>query len=197
MKAELEVKFLNIDSEDMRARLERAGATLEQPMRLMRRVVIEQPEHKIEHAFLRIRDEGDKTTLTFKRRRTPHPTKIDDVKEIEVVVSDFDATVEIFKEAGWDYLTYQETKRETWKLDDVEVVIDRWPWLAPSIEIEGPSEASVRASAEKLGLTWSDAFYGQIDDVYALQYTFKPSIRGIIDVPNARLDDPLPEQFQG
>lgn len=197
MQTELEVKFLDIDIEDMRHRLKNAGASLEQPMRLMRRVLIEQPQHAAENAFLRIRDEGDKVTLTFKRRDEEHPTKMDSVKEIEVTVSDFDKTVEIFKEAGWPYLTYQETKRETWHVGDSEVVIDVWPWLAPMIEIEGPTEADVRATAETLGLDWRNAFYGHIDDAYVQHYTFKEGVRGIIDVPDARLSDPLPEQFKG
>lgn len=197
MKAELEVKFLDIDIEDMRQRLKKSGATLTQPMRLMRRVLIEEPEHAAENAFLRIRDEGDKVTLTFKRRDSSRTDTMDSTKEIEVTVSDFDKTVEIFHEAGWDYTTYQETKRETWRLDGTEVVIDQWPWLKPMIEIEGPSEADVRAAAEKLGLTWRDAFYGHIDDVYVRHYTFKPGVRGIIDIAEARLSDPVPEQFQG
>lgn len=197
MKAELEVKFLDIDIEDIRARLESAGATLEQPLRLMRRVLIEQPQHAAENAFLRIRDEGDKVTLTFKRRAEEHPTKMDSTKEIEVTVSDFDATVEIFTEAGWPYLTYQETKRETWRCGESEVVIDMWPWLDPMIEIEGPTEAEVRATADALGFEWSEAFYGHIDDVYIQYYTFREGVRGIIDVPNARLSDPVPDQFKG
>ena len=35
MKTEIEVKFLNIDIEDIRAKLQAAGAVCEQPMRLI------------------------------------------------------------------------------------------------------------------------------------------------------------------
>jgi len=162
MKTEIEVKFLDINIDEIREHLQKAGADLEHPMRLMRRANIEEPDHRADHAFIRIRDEGDKTTLTFKRRDDPMNPTIDGVKELEVEVSNFDKTVEIFHEAGWEYKTFQESKRETWKLGNVEVVIDEWPWLAPYIEIEGESEDAVKEAAEALGFNWDEAEYGHI-----------------------------------
>lgn len=69
-------------------------------MRLMKRALIEEPHHAAEHSFLRVRDEGDKVTLTFKRRADPDNPTINNVKEIEIVVSSFDDTVELLREAG-------------------------------------------------------------------------------------------------
>lgn len=195
MKTELEVKFANVSIEVIRQALQAAGAVCEQPMRLMKRALVEEPHHQVEHAFLRIRDEGDKTTLTFKRRADPDAASIDSVKELEVEVSDFDKTVEIFSEAGWKYKTFQESKRETWKLDGTEVVIDEWPWLNPYIEIEGESEAAIKKVAEKLGLSWDDVLFGHIDALYEMQYKFQDGIRGVIDLPEVRFNAPLPAQF--
>lgn len=195
MKTEIEVKFCNVDIDDIRERLTSVGAVCEQPMRLMKRALIEEPHHKAEHAFLRIRDEGDKVTLTFKRRADKDAQTIDNVKELEVVVSDFDDTVELFREAGWEYKTFQESRRETWQLDDAEVVIDEWPWLPPYIEIEGETEAALQAVAAKLGLDWQDAMFGHIDAVYEKDYEFAPGIRGVIDLKEVRFDDPVPTEF--
>jgi adenylate cyclase class 2 len=195
MKTELEVKFANIDIDAIRHALQTAGAVCEHQMRLMRRALVEEPHHQAQHAFLRIRDEGDKTTLTFKRRADPDAASIDSVKELEVEVSSFDDTVKIFSEAGWQYKTFQESKRETWTLGGTEVVIDEWPWLAPYIEIEGESEAAIKKVAEKLGLSWNDVLFGHIDALYEMQYEFKNSIRGVIDLPEVRFNAPLPEQF--
>ena len=195
MKTELEVKFANVNIEAIRQALQVAGAVCEQPMRLMKRALVEEPHHQAEHAFLRIRDEGDKTTLTFKRRADPDAASIDSVKELEVEVSDFDKTVEIFSEAGWKYKTFQESKRETWKLDGTEVVIDEWPWLNPYIEIEGESEAGIKKVAEKLGLSWDNVLFGHIDALYEMQYEFQEGIRGVIDLPEVRFNAPLPAQF--
>ncbi len=195
MKTEIEVKFCDIDIADVRKRLGSAGATCEQPMRLMRRALIEEPHHSAEDSFLRIRDEGDKVTLTFKRRVNPESATIDSVKEIEVEVSSFDDTIELFKEAGWEYKTFQESKRETWHLDDVEVVIDEWPWLRPYIEIEGDSEVAVQNAAEQLGFEWKTAVFGHIDHVYRRQYEFAKGFRGVIDLKEARFSMSLPPQF--
>ncbi len=195
MKTEIEAKFANINIEEIRGMLKNAGAVCEQPMRLMRRALIEEPHHAKQHAFIRIRDEGDKVTLTFKRRKDPYNPGIDGVKEIEVEVSDFDDTLTIFSEAGWHYITFQESKRETWQLDDAEVVIDEWPWLDPYIEIEGASEEIIKAAAKKLGLQWGDAQFVNIDVLYNEKYEFAPGFRGVIDVPEARFGNPLPSQF--
>lgn len=196
MKTEIEVKFADIDIEAIREALKSAGAMCEQSMRLMKRALVEEPHHAAEHAFIRVRDEGDKVTLTFKRRADPYDSTIDSVKELEVEVSDFDKTVQIFAEAGWKYKTFQESKRETWRLGDVEVVIDEWPWLKPYIEIEGESEAEIRAAAVKLGLSWDDVIFGHIDALYEREYEFKEGFRGIIDLPEVRFGDSLPPQLK-
>jgi len=196
MKTEIEVKFINIDIDEMRQKLTSAGAHLEQPMRLMKRVNIEQPEHTAERAFLRVRDEGNKTTLTFKRRDTLSAETIDNVKEIEVTVSDFDSTVELFKEAGWPPCTLQESRRETWELNGAEVVIDEWPWIEPYIEIEAEDEATVRSVSDLLGFDWNHAVFGHIDVLYEMKYEFLDGVRGVIDLPEVKFDAPVSTKFK-
>ena len=197
MQAEIEVKFLDVNIEDIRQRLEKAGAHLEHPMRLMRRALIEEAHHVEENSFIRIRDEGDKTTLTFKRRALPDAeTTIDSTKELETTVGDFEKAIEIFSEAGWKYTTRQESKRETWHLDDAEVVIDEWPWIAPYIEIEAASEEIVRSVATKLGFDWNDAVFGSVDVIYERMFP-KMTVRGVIDIKEVRFGDPVPDQFLG
>lgn len=195
MQAEIEAKFLNVDIDAVRLSLKSSGASCEQPMRLMQRALIEEPHHFDTHSFIRIRDEGDKVTLTYKKRGHRDKNAIDNTAEIEVEVSDFDKTVELFKEAGWEYKTFQESKRETWHLGDVEVVIDEWPWIEPMIEIEADSEEKVRKTAEALGFDWNDAFFSHIDAVYLQRYDFAPNFRGVIDLKEVRFGDPLPVQF--
>ncbi len=195
MQAEIEVKFVDVDIDDIRARLREAGAVLERPMCDMRRVVIEEECHAADRSFIRIRDEGDKTTLCFKRRTLPNEeATIDSVHELETIVGDFDATVQIFSEAGWPYLTYQESRRETWRLDDVEIVIDEWPWIKPFIEIEGPSEKRVQEVAGQLGFDWGDAVFGSVDVIYNRDFP-DMTVRGIIDIKEARFSDPSPAEF--
>lgn len=195
MQTEIEVKFCNVDVEDVRSRLQAVGAHLEVPMREMRRALIEEDHHAAENMFIRIRDEGDKVTLCLKKKtKSLEESTIDSTYEIETTVGDFDKTIEIFSVAGWKYLIYQESRRETWQLDEVEVVIDEWPWINPYIEIEGLSEDSVRAGANKLGFDWSDAKFGSVDIIYNTDYP-DMTVRGVIDVKEVRFADPVPKEL--
>lgn len=197
MKSEIEVKFLDVDIEDVRGRLRDAGAVLEHPMRLMRRVLIEEAHHVKENSFIRIRDEGNRVTLAFKRRSYPDDkSTIDSTKEIETTVGDFDTAVEILAEAGWHYTTYQESKRETWRLDDAEVVIDEWPWIKPFIEVEAETEDIVRSVSAKIGFDWKDAVFGSVDVIYQRDYP-NMSVRGVIDIKEGHFGDPVPKEFLG
>lgn len=195
MQAEIEAKFVDVDIEDVRSRLKRAGAAIEHPMRSMRRVLIEEPHHAADGSFIRIRDEGDRTTLTFKRRTSPdHASTVDSTHELETTVGDFDTTVKIFQEAGWPYITYQESRRETWQLGDVEIVIDEWPWIKPYIEIEATTVEAVQLTAKTLGFEWDEAMFGSVDVIYGRDYP-DMTVRGVIDIKEARFDDPVPSEF--
>ena len=169
MNSEIEAKFLNLDHDEIRSKLQKLGAVCEQPMRLMRRVVIHSPAMTEKNAFVRVRDEGDRVTITYKQF---DQDTVDGAKEYEVAVEDFDTAVNIFTAAGLEYDTYQETKRENWKLGDVEIMLDEWPWLNPYIEIEAATEADVRRVADLLELNWDSAVFGGVANAYKEQYPF-------------------------
>ena len=195
MQTEIEAKFLNVDIDDIRRRLTQAGAHLEQPMRQMKRALIEEPHHAKQSMFIRIRDEGDKVTLCLKKKtKELMEATIDSTFEIETTVGDFDTTVQIFDVAGWKYTTFQESKRETWVLDEAEVVIDEWPWINPYIEIEAATEGIVRSVADKLGFSWDDAVFGSVDVIYNKEYP-DMTVRGVIDIKEVRFAESAPVEF--
>lgn len=197
MQTEIEVKFLNVGIDDIRQRLTVAGAHLEQPMRQMKRALIEEEHHAAENMFIRIRDEGDKVTLCLKKKtKLPEESTIDSTYEIETTVGDFDKTIELFDAAGWKYMTYQESKRETWVLGGAEVVIDEWPWINPYIEIEADSEEIVKSVAKQLGFDWSDAVFGSVDVIYNKEFP-SMTVRGVIDIKEVRFGAPVPAEFEG
>lgn len=190
MKTEFEVKFLNVDFDNLRQQLKKAGAVQTQNMRLMKRAIIENSEMKQKNAFLRVRDEGDKTTLTYKQF---NELSVDGAKEYEITVSDFQATVDLLNASGLPYRSLQESKRETWELEGSEIVLDEWPWLNPYIEIEGESENHVREISEKLGFVWSDAVFGDVMVAYRAQYPHLTENDTVGNIPEVRFGDPLPE----
>ena len=169
METEIEAKFTDIDPIEIRKTLLNIGAILEHPERLMRRKVFDHPDARLysQGAWIRVRDEGDKITFSFKKLvdRTLHGTK-----EITVVVDSFDETCNLLEATGLECKSYQETKRETWNYDDCEITIDSWPWIPEFVEIEAPNEEKIRSVANKLGFEWSKAMHGSVETAYQKHY---------------------------
>jgi adenylate cyclase, class 2 len=190
MNTEFEVKFVNVLHDEIRQKLKDLGADLKQPMRLMKRAIIETPSLKAKDAFLRVRNEGDRVTLTYKQFDT---LSIDGAKEFAVQVDDFQTTLDLLEAAGLPHRSLQESKRETWNLDGAEVVLDEWPWLNPYIEIEGESEAHVRVVSQKLGFEWSNAVFGDVMAAYRKQYPHLTEQDTVGNIPEVRFGDELPD----
>ncbi|MDR3558407.1 MAG: CYTH domain-containing protein, partial [Candidatus Pacebacteria bacterium] len=74
------------------------------------------------------------------------------MKEVEVVVSDFDKTKELLLSLGLIEKFYQENKRTRYEKGGVEFDIDVWPELEPYIEIESDSMEKIDKAIQELGL---------------------------------------------
>ena len=170
MQNEIEAQFLDIDKNDIRARLKSIGAHLEKPEALMRRVVF----YTGKHSYARVRDEGDKIVMTYKD--VSDDQSILGTKEVNVEVDDYDAAILFLRGCGLKTKAHQETKREIWKLGEVEICIDSWPWIPTFLEIEGPTEESVWETASKLGLEKKQAKFGSVDTAYRHYYGVEPDI---------------------
>lgn len=163
MNLEIEATFLEIDKAELRTKLEAIGAQLVRPEILMRRIVFDISKH----AFARVRDEGDRIMLTYKNH---HDNTLTGTEEINVEVSDYDNTIAILKACGLHAKSDEDSYRESWRLDDVEIDIDTWPWIPSYVEIEGPSPEKVQAVATRLGFDMKNAVIGSVDEVYKLYY---------------------------
>ena len=96
--------------------------------------------------------------------------KIEDQKEICFEVNNFNDAVNFLKEIGCEPKSYQESKRELWELDNVEIMLDEWPFLEPLVEIEGKSEGEVRIVSEKLGFDYGKAMFCATSKIYQMKY---------------------------
>jgi adenylate cyclase class 2 len=165
MQTEIEAKFLHIDIDEMRHRLTQTGASLATPERLMRRRVFDFPHGALakRDAWVRVRDEGDRITMSVKEGSG---NDIHSIREALVTVTDFDTATDFLTGLGLQLKAFQENRRESWRLGEVEIDLDTWPWVDPVIEIEGPHASSVQAAAETLGLDWKQAVFGGIEPVY-------------------------------
>lgn len=168
MQIEYEATFENINKEEVRQRLKKAGAELLRPEFLQKRVTFNLPLGvSTSHNWIRVRDEGDKITMSLK---VVDGAGIENQKEICLEVDDMKKAEGLLLFLGCKKKAYQENKREIWQLDNVEVTIDEWPFLEPFVEIEGDSEESVRGVAEKLGFNYKDALFCAITTLYERKY---------------------------
>lgn len=110
-------------------------------------------------------------TLTFKQVTG---TGIEDVREIELVVDDFESAGKLLAALGYEQKAYQETKREKWVFSNAEITIDTWPGLRPFVEIEAADEETVKAVAAQLDLDYRNALFGSVDVVYELELGIPP-----------------------
>lgn len=168
MNIEYEATFANVEKDVMREKLRAAGAVLARPEFLQRRVVFRLPAgHEMPGAWVRVRDEGDKITMSLK---VIDGNQIENQKEVFLVVSDLEEATTFLLGLGCTQKSYQETRRELWTLDGAEVTLDEWPFLTPYVEVEGESEALVRSVSAKLGFDYAEALFGAVDVLYIRQY---------------------------
>lgn len=168
MDIEYEATFPNVDKDEVRRKLKDTGAKLIKPEFLQRRVVFHLPSgHEIKGGWLRVRDEGDKITMSLK---IVIGGRIENQKEICLKVDSFDSAINFLVSVGCRQKAYQESKREIWQIDGVEVTIDEWPFLEPYVEIEGASEKTVKSVSKKLGFDYKEAIFDSVDYLYNKKY---------------------------
>lgn len=152
MQKEIEIKFLGIDKDSIRRKLQENGFVRITEEFLMQRKTFH-PVSTDKNEWFRVRRESDKITMTYKRI---HSNDLSGTEEVEIVVDDFDNAAEILMKTGLRNTSTQENLREIWKREEVEVCIDTWPGLDPYIEIEAPTEKQVMFMVEKFGLNFEE-----------------------------------------
>ena len=152
---EIVVKYLDIDVGDAQARLAKIGAKKVSDG-LIRQKVYDYPDLRLNKmgAWIRLREEDGKITLTYKKRLgMKDGVKNDEgMEEVEAGVEDFEKTAMIFEKAGMYLKFYEEKKRITYKKGKLKFDIDIWPILPAYLEIEGESWAELDGAARLLGL---------------------------------------------
>jgi adenylate cyclase class 2 len=154
---EIEVKFLDISVLEVKEKLQKLGAQKIGEY-LYKRKTYDYADKKLakDNAWVRLRDEGDKVTFTYKQRFGVNDNHLQDggVNEIEVIVSDFVLADNLLKAIGLVEKFYEENKRERYMLENTEIDIDTWPMIPTYLEIEGSSWEIVKNTAQKLGFSW-------------------------------------------
>ncbi len=97
MNIEFEATFPNINKDDARKMLKSAGAKLIKPEHLQKRINFHVPGSVIKNSWLRVRDEGDKITMSLKKFDGP---SIEKQQEICLEIDNFNNGIEFLASLG-------------------------------------------------------------------------------------------------
>ncbi len=97
--------------------------------------------------YIRVRDEGYRTTLTYKTG-----VGKEFVQEHEVIIDDFDTGCKILLGLGCVQKYYYEKIREIWHIGNAEVCWDTNPGRYDIMEVEAKSKKTLEKTIEILGL---------------------------------------------
>lgn len=159
---EYEVTILDVDKNKVISTLEGLGAVKKGEYFQRRYVYDFNPIN--ENKWLRLRTNGEKSTLTIKEIKDSNI--VGGTKELEIEVSDFDLTNEMLEEMGYFHRNYEENKRITYELDNVEIDIDSWPLIPTYVEVEGYDEQSVLDLVKKININNNEVVTYGVVDIY-------------------------------
>jgi adenylate cyclase class 2 len=183
---EFEAKFLNIDITNIKNKLKENGAKqVHGPLKFYR-VIFDRCEEKGDNpGFVRVRNEGNKITMTtkiFNDKKFP--------EECEVSINEsFEKGCEFLRAIGIEEKSSQETMREKWSHPLAhEVTFDIVPGLPIYMEIDCTSEENLNKLVSLLELDKTNMKYGSFDKTYTEYYDI-PSDTIINKTPSLTFKD--------
>jgi len=150
---EIEVKFLLADLKAFEARLQAAGAKLEQPRVHEINLRFDTPQGDLGQGFRVLRLRRDTATRLTYKGPGENQGGARARQEIEFTVSDYDAALAFLQALGYQITLMYEKNRTTYMLGGALVTLDEMPY-GNFMEIEAPDPARIRALSQRLGLDW-------------------------------------------
>lgn len=175
---EVEVKIINIDRAAVERKLLDLGAKKIFDGE-MHAVYYDFPDRSLtrDHDLIRLRKEGDRTALVFKKFIGNEAAKVRD--EHEVTVSDFDTARKILECLGLVTWLSMRKHRITYELGSEHIEIDKYhdeyEFIPVFIEIEGKDIDSVHRCADRLGFTKEECLPWTAVDLAKYYSKDKPS----------------------
>ena len=170
MEVEYEARFLEIDRDEIINKIKALGGILKQSKTVYKRAVFKLCDSNT--GFVRVRDEGDKVTLTAKIYKDPKFPQ-----EYELQIKDGFENGQAFLQAlNLTEKAYHETMREKWRIpfgkkyELCEVAIDYIPGLPMYAEVECKTLQDLNKSIKLLGLDKSKMRTGGYGDVFVEYY---------------------------
>ena len=170
---EYEAKFLDINHDELVKKIKSLGAILKQPNTFYRRAIFGLCD--VKRGYVRVRDEGDKTTLTAKIYKNP-----DYPEEFELQIKDgFEKGKSFLEALNLNEKAYHETMREKWHLNldktnntnnICEIAFDCIPGLPMYVEVECKTERNLHKAIKLLDLGQYEKRYGAYGKTFVEYY---------------------------
>lgn len=187
MITEFETQVLDIDPEEIKDKLRQLGAE-EKPEVLQKRWIFDIKEGDVTGEWIRLRNVNGISTLTYKNRSG---TGISGTKEIETEIKDFDKAAGILSRLNcFIGKYYQENKRQSFKLDEINFELDTWPMIPAYLEIESDNEEKVKQGLRLLGIEGKDSGHPGLIKIYS-----KYGIN-LHDYPELRFKEKISQDFK-
>lgn len=161
MKSEIEARLLDVDVKKFIELLKQHNAEFIGDWLMNRNCYDFKPA--TDNSWIRLRTTGEETTLTIKEIIDDG---IEGTKELEIAVSDFDATNEILNKLGYYARSSQTNRRIRYILDEVEIDIDFWPLIPTYVEFEAPSVEHIKNLCLKLDIDYNKLTTMSVPEVY-------------------------------
>ena len=117
--------------------------------------------------WVRMRKTGEETTITIKKIISSKGVYgINDVNELEFKIPSIEFGKEFLSDLGYFFDRHQSKMRIAYDYKNTEIVIDKWPFLEPYVEIEGKNENDILEVVSDLGFKKEDALIINTDDLY-------------------------------
>ena len=169
---EKEVKFLEIDPEDIIEKLEKLGAQKVFEGDIVAVYFDNRKKLAKRGITLRLRKKGEQVELATKERSKNKRVKICD--EDEVIVNDFEAMRHILEKLGYAQYRQITKHRISYLLKSVHFEIDHLSPFPHWLEIEAPRISLIHTYAQKLGLQMKDSKSWSTQDV--IEYYKKKNV---------------------
>jgi len=155
---EIEVRFLEIDEEELKKKLREFSAQdhgedfLEEVIFYDKAMRWRDKEGK----FVRLRKSKKGIYLSYKHHQAE---RADGTEEIELKIDNLEKAEVFLDRIGLVAYRHQQKKRHSFELDGVTLDIDTWPRIPTYVELEGQSEDALKQVAIKLGFDWGDVVF--------------------------------------
>ena len=162
---EVELKFLDIDVDEIRFKIESLGAILKYDIEVESFSFLAEDFHNSDSSkkYLRVRKIGNDVILTYKDPAID--SRMTSRNEIEIRVDDYEKTILLIEKLGFTKGKVFRKHRIHYEFHDIHFELDTLENIPTYLEIETQTEDEMRNVCKKLGLDMAMGKKGTIVEI--------------------------------